>query len=103
MVALEPVPAEADQARAEKELVAAGNGRMRHAGRTDEAILREHIERHLRFTGSTRALAMLDDWDAARRKFVKVFPAEYRRALTEMHARQTAAKPAVAAKQRAAA
>ena len=33
------------------------------------------------------ALAVLDDWDMRRaRKFVKVFPHEYRRALTEMHA-----------------
>ena len=32
--------------------------------------------------------ALLDDWDAARAKFVKVFPHEYRRALTEMHARK---------------
>ena len=37
---------------------------------------------------------MLDNWDAARAKFVKVFPNEYRRALTEMHARAQHAKPA---------
>ena len=66
-------------------------------------MLRELIERHLRYTGSTHALAILDDWDAARRKFVKVFPHEYRRALTEMHASRAAAKAAVAAKQKAAA
>ena len=34
---------------------------------------------------------MLDDWDAARAKFVKVFPNEYRRALTELHAKETGA------------
>ena len=73
------------------------------AARTDEAILRELVERHLRFTGSTHALAVLDDWDAQRRKFVKVFPHEYRRALTEMHASEAAAKAAAAAKERAAA
>ena len=38
----------------------------------------------------------LDDWETHRRKFVKVFPHEYRRALTEMHAAETAAKAAVA-------
>ena len=97
MVALEPVLTEAEQAKAEKELAAAGKGRLRHAGRADEALLRELIERHLRFTGSTLALAILDDWDAARRKFVKVFPHEYQRALTEMHAKQAAAKPAAQA------
>ena len=65
--------------------------------------MRDLIERHLRFTGSTRALAILDDWEAARRKFVKVFPAEYRRALTELHAKQAAAKPSAAVRQKAAA
>ena len=82
----------ADRSRAgdrpSKELAAAGKGRLRHLGRADEALLRELIERHLRFTGSTLALAILDDWEAARAKFVKVFPNEYRRALTEMHARR---------------
>jgi glutamate synthase (ferredoxin) len=102
MVALEPVLPEAEQAKAEKELAAAGKGRQRHAGRSDEALLRDLIERHLRFTGSTRALAILDDWDSARAKFVKVFPHEYRRALGEMHAR-AAAKPAATPRQRAAA
>jgi glutamate synthase domain-containing protein 3 len=77
---------------------------MRHAGRSDEAALRELIERHLRFTGSTYALSVLDDWETHRRKFVKVFPHEYRRALTEMHAAETAAKAAaVQPKQKAAA
>jgi glutamate synthase (NADPH/NADH) large chain len=103
MVTLESVLTEAEQAAAEKELVAAGKGRLKHAGRSDEALLRELIERHLRFTGSTRALAILDGWDAARARFVKVFPNEYKRALGEMQARQAAAKPAASAKQREAA
>ena len=68
-------------------------GRLQLTGRSD-ALVRELIDRHLRFTGSTRALAITDDWEAARRKFVKVFPAEYRRALTEMHAAKVAAKAA---------
>ena len=64
---------------------------------TDEALLHELIERHLRFTGSTLALAILDDWERARGRFVKVFPNEYRRALTEMAARHavTAREPAL--------
>jgi glutamate synthase (NADPH) large chain len=103
MVALEPVLAEAEQARAEDDLVASGKGRHRHRGRSDEALLRELIDRHLRFTGSTYALTVLDDWDTHRRKFVKVFPHEYRRAHTEMHAAETAAKAAAPAKQKAAA
>ncbi len=104
MVTLEPLLAEALQAEAEKDLVTAGKGRLQHLGRPDEALARELIERHLRFTGSTCALAILDDWDAARGRFVKVFPNEYKRALTEMYAQQAAAKPAAAtAKQREAA
>jgi glutamate synthase (NADPH/NADH) large chain len=103
MVALEPVLPEAEQMKADDELIAAGKARLRHAGRSDDAILRQLIERHLRFTGSTHALAILDDWDVSRRKFVKVFPNEYKRALTELHAKQTAAKSPAAAKQKAAA
>jgi glutamate synthase domain-containing protein 3 len=102
MVELGPVETEVEQARVERELVAAGKGRLRHAGRADEALLRELIERHLRFTGSTVARALLDGWEAARTKFVKVFPHEYKRALGEMYARE-AAKPAAAEKQKAAA
>ncbi|MBK6805342.1 MAG: glutamate synthase subunit alpha [Betaproteobacteria bacterium] len=101
MVTLERVLPEAEQAREERELAASGKARTRHGNRADEALLREMVERHLRFTGSTVALAMLDDWEAARGRFVKVFPNEYRRALTEMAAK-SAAKPA-AAKERAAA
>ena len=103
MVALEPVLPAAEQLQQEKELLAAGKGRLRHAGGADEAILRELVERHLRFTNSTVALAILDGWDVARSRFVKVFPHEYKRALGELHAKQAAAKPAGTAKQRAAA
>jgi glutamate synthase domain-containing protein 3 len=100
MVTLEPVLPEAEQAKAEQELAVAGKARLKHAGRGDEPLLRELVERHLRYTGSTRALAILDDWEAARGRFVKVFPNEYRRALTELYARQAAARPAAAAKQK---
>jgi glutamate synthase (NADPH/NADH) large chain len=103
MVALEPVQSEAQQAAAERELAAQGKGRQRHLDKPDDAILRELVERHLRFTGSTLALAMLDDWESARGRFVKVFPHEYRRALTEMHAAKAAQAAAVAKPQRAAA
>jgi glutamate synthase domain-containing protein 3 len=100
MVALEPLLTEAQQAAAEKELAAVGKGRLRHLDRADEPVVREMVERHLRFTGSTLALALLDDWDNARGKFVKVFPHEYRRALTEMHAKRATEK---STKQKAAA
>jgi glutamate synthase (NADPH) large chain len=63
---------------------------------TDEAILRSLIERHFKYTGSTRARNLLDDWANGRSKFVKVFPTEYKRALREMAA-AAAAKEKVAA------
>ena len=50
----------------------------------DEVILKRLIERHFKHTGSTRARFLLDDWNHARGKFVKVFPSEYKRALIEM-------------------
>lgn len=57
---------------------------------TDEAILRNAIERHFKHTGSTRARNLLDDWARSRAKFVKVFPHEYKRALGEMYAAKQA-------------
>ena len=51
---------------------------------TDEAILKHLVERHFKFTGSTRARNILDDWNHERTRFVKVFPSEYKRALGEM-------------------
>ena len=57
---------------------------------TDESILKSLIERHFKHTGSSRARALLDDWSAARSKFIKVFPTEYKRALGEMHAAKAA-------------
>jgi glutamate synthase (NADPH/NADH) large chain len=53
---------------------------------TDEVILKRLIERHFKFTGSTRARNILDDWESERAKFVKVFPTEYKRALGELWA-----------------
>ena len=75
-----------------------------HRGQTDEAQLKKMLEDHHRWTGSKRARDLLDNWNTARAKFVKVFPNEYKRALGELHAAKNAnvtaasAKPAVAAK-----
>jgi glutamate synthase (NADPH/NADH) large chain len=62
---------------------------------TDEALLKNLIERHFKHTGSTRARVLLDDWANSRSKFVKVFPGEYKRALGQMYG---AKKPEVSAK-----
>jgi glutamate synthase (NADPH/NADH) large chain len=44
------------------------------------------IEKHARFTGSVHAQSILDQWATRRLQFVKVFPKEYRRALSELAA-----------------
>ncbi|MBI3381207.1 MAG: glutamate synthase subunit alpha [Aquabacterium sp.] len=80
-VALEKVLPAAEQADA---------GIPMHKGVADEAALKKLIEDHHRWTGSLRAREILDNWSAAMAKFVKVFPHEYRRALTEMGAKQEA-------------
>jgi glutamate synthase (NADPH/NADH) large chain/glutamate synthase (ferredoxin) len=68
-----------------------------HRGESDEAQLKKLLGDHNRWTGSKRARDLLDNWDAARVKFVKVFPNEYKRALGEIHARKEAAAATQAA------
>jgi glutamate synthase (NADPH/NADH) large chain len=59
-------------------------GEPRHLGSDDEVLLKGLIERHAGYTGSARAKELLAHWEQSRERFVKVFPREYRRALTEM-------------------
>ncbi|GAO26674.1 glutamate synthase protein [Alicycliphilus sp. B1] len=59
-----------------------------HRGQTDEEQLKKLLEAHSRYTGSRRARDLLDNWAAARSRFVKVFPTEYKRALVEMYERK---------------
>jgi len=66
-------------------------------GQTDEVILRGLIERHFKYTGSTRARYLLDNWATSRSKFVKVFPTEYKRALGELNAAKVNPKDKVPA------
>ena len=54
--------------------------------RFDAARLRLLLERHVLFTGSRKAAALLADFPAALADFVKVTPGDYRRALTELRA-----------------
>jgi glutamate synthase (NADPH/NADH) large chain len=65
--------------------------------RFDAERLRQLIQNHLRYTGSTRAREILDDWAVYRTRFRKVMPIEYRRALTEMAAKKAAPKRLAAA------
>ncbi|GIZ53455.1 glutamate synthase-related protein [Noviherbaspirillum aridicola] len=85
MVALDPVLSSADQeAKIDRAIWHATT--RGGEGQTDEAILKGLIERHFKYTGSTRARNLLDDWANGRAKFVKVFPTEYKRALGEINA-----------------
>jgi glutamate synthase (NADPH/NADH) large chain len=54
--------------------------------RHDADRLRILLERHHLHTGSKRARALLDDWDAALGRFVKVMPRDYRNALQQLEA-----------------
>jgi glutamate synthase domain-containing protein 3 len=47
------------------------------------AEVRGMIERHLRYTGSAVAKAILDDWNNALGDFVRVMPVDYKRVLQE--------------------
>ncbi len=49
----------------------------------DVAELRHLVERHAQYTGSTVAAALLQDWDEALGRFVKVMPLDYKRVLEE--------------------
>jgi glutamate synthase (NADPH/NADH) large chain len=96
MVVLEPVLTSADQEAKVDRAIWHSSVRGGES-QTDEAILKGLIERHFKYTGSTRARNLLDDWANARAKFVKVFPTEYKRALGELHAAKTAKQEKVAA------
>ncbi len=54
--------------------------------RHDAERLRILVERHKLHTGSKRAAQLLDDWDNALRKFVKVMPRDYALALKQLDA-----------------
>ncbi|MBV9881326.1 MAG: glutamate synthase subunit alpha, partial [Gemmatirosa sp.] len=56
--------------------------------KSDLALLRSLVRQHARLTGSLRARRLLQDWEGAASRFVRVMPVEYRRAL-EQRERQT--------------
>ena len=79
MIDIEPVLSEPEQA-------AKVSRDFWHLAQADEVVLKRLIENHARYTGSTRAHEILEKWSIYRLRFVKVFPKEYRRALTELAA-----------------
>ena len=100
MVELEPIPAEDD---ALEQLEHQGGDLETHGRvdishdmtRFDALRLHQLIERHVHYTDSTRGRQILENWKSYLPKFVKVMPVDYRRALQEMQAAQTATLPAV--------
>jgi glutamate synthase (NADPH/NADH) large chain len=99
MVELEPIPAE----DAALESLDHQGGDLETHGRVDvshdmtrgDALrLRMLIERHTRYTDSSRGRQILDDWNSYLPKFVKIMPVDYRRALQEMQSAQSAASQA---------
>ena len=83
MVTLEKVLTTAEQQEAL-------NVSLWHRGLSDEEQLKQMLADHNRWTGSRRARELLDNWETARLKFVKVFPIEYKRALGELRAKKGA-------------
>jgi glutamate synthase (NADPH/NADH) large chain len=76
MVDLESVLAESEQ-RAKVPMS------VWHLQEADEVVLRRLLENHAKYTGSRRAMEILEQWINFRARFIKVFPKEYRRALAE--------------------
>ena len=54
--------------------------------RHDAERIRILIERHKLHTGSKRAKQLLDDWDNTLKKFVKIMPRDYAKALRQLEA-----------------
>jgi glutamate synthase (NADPH/NADH) large chain len=52
--------------------------------RFDAERLKILVERHLLHTGSARAKLLLDNWEEAVTRFVKVMPTDYAKALADM-------------------
>ena len=56
--------------------------------KNDALRLHELLARHHKYTGSTKAKTILDNWATYLPKFVKVMPVEYARALAELEKAQ---------------
>ena len=72
------------------------------AAADDVSEARTLIRKHLRYTGSTVASGVLDNWQKTQSRFVKVMPRDYRRVLEERKAAKRAARRAIPALEQAA-
>ena len=80
-----------DVGRPRQKALGAHDAGMGDMLRHDAERLRILIERHHLYTGSARARAILEDWDASLKAFVKVMPKDYRRALMDLETERAAA------------
>lgn len=78
MVTLEPVEILANQDK----------NQPWHLGQSDEVLLKDLIKKHYDYTESQQAYIILENWEKNLKKFVKVFPKEYKRALVEMNVKK---------------
>lgn len=53
--------------------------------------LKALIENHLKYTGSTVARGILENWDESLKQFIKVMPTDYKRVLAELKEQEAAA------------
>lgn len=53
---------------------------------SEAALVRSMIEKHVQLTGSQKAQRLLNDWETAVQRFIKVIPVEYKRALQRIEA-----------------
>jgi glutamate synthase (ferredoxin) len=54
----------------------------------DQALVRDLLQQHVRYTGSTVAQGILENWEATLPKFRKVMPVDYKRVLQEQKQRE---------------
>jgi glutamate synthase (NADPH/NADH) large chain len=81
-----PVSEGSDEAMPRQKSVSVSDSGMGDPLRFDAERLRILVQRHLLHTKSARAQWLLDHWEDSLRKFVKIMPKEYRRALMELQA-----------------
>jgi glutamate synthase domain-containing protein 3 len=63
------------------------------AGSDDETLVRGLLASHVRYTGSSVAEQVLDDWNDSRARFVKIMPRDYRRMLGVLARREKTHEP----------
>ncbi len=92
LLPIDPAPSEADgTGRPQQRAASIANNGMGDPLYHDAARLRVLVERHRLHTGSARAAQLLDNWDAALAKFIKVMPRDYAKALKNLEAEREAA------------